>query len=54
MRLARSEDLKRHRDLMKDTVIWNTEKGLKLTGLDVSRADAKGPSREHRVVYATG
>jgi amidase len=41
MAQARSEDLKRHRELMKDTVIWNVEKGLKLTGLDVSRAQAR-------------
>lgn len=26
---------------MKDTVVWNVEKGLKLTGLDVSRAEMK-------------
>ena len=41
MAQSRAEDLKHHRDLLKDTVIWNTEKGLALTGLDVSRAEAK-------------
>jgi amidase len=41
MAQARNEDLKHHRDLMKDTVIWNVEKGLKLTGLDVSHAEMK-------------
>lgn len=41
MAQARYEDLKHHRALMKDTVIWNIEKGLKLTGLDVSRAEVK-------------
>src|SRR5262249_1131650 len=34
------EELRQHRDQMKDTVIWNTEQGLKLTGVDVSRAEA--------------
>jgi len=36
----RSGDLARHRDLMKETVVWNIEQGLKLSGLDVSRAEA--------------
>ncbi len=47
---SRSEDLKRHRDQMKDTVIWNTEKGLKLSGLDVSRAEFKRTQLYHRVL----
>ena len=38
---TRGEDLKRHRDLVKDTVVWNIEQGLKLTSLDVERAEAK-------------
>jgi amidase len=38
---TRGEDLKRHRDLVKDTVVWNIEQGLKLSGLDVERAEAK-------------
>jgi len=46
---SRSEDLKKYRDLMKDTVIWNTEQGLKLTGLDVSHAEAKRTMLFHRV-----
>ena len=33
-----AEELEKYRDLMKDTVIWNTEQGLKLSALDVSRA----------------
>ena len=32
--------LAEHRHQMKDTVIWNTEQGLKLTALDVARAEA--------------
>ncbi len=46
---SRNEDLKHHRDLMKDTVIWNVEKGLKLTGLDVSRAELKRTQLYSRV-----
>ena len=45
----RGEDLRRHRDLMKDTVIWNIEQGLALTGLDVSRAEAKRAALTERV-----
>lgn len=36
---SRAEDLKRHRNLIKDTVIWNVEKGLKLSGADIARAE---------------
>ncbi len=49
MAQARSEDLKQHRALMKDTVIWNIEQGLKLTGLDVSHAEMKRTQLYHRV-----
>ena len=35
-----AEELKQHRALMKDSVIWNTEQGLKLSALDVARAQA--------------
>jgi amidase len=45
----RAGDLRRHRDLIKDTVIWNTEQGLKLTGADVSRAEVKRAALHHRV-----
>jgi amidase len=38
---SRGEDLKQYRALMKDTLIWNIERGLKLSGLDVSRAEMK-------------
>jgi amidase len=33
--------LEEHRDLMKQTVIWNTEAGLKLTALDLASAEEK-------------
>jgi amidase len=45
----RGADFKRHRHLMKETVIWNIEQGLKLTGLDVARAEAKRSLLFHRV-----
>lgn len=38
---TRGEDLKRHRDLIKDTVVWNIELGLKLSSADVPRAESK-------------
>jgi amidase len=47
--LAHGEELKRHRDLMKDTVIWNTEQGLKLDGLTVSRAEEQRTLLYHRM-----
>jgi amidase len=36
--MGMAETLAQHRDQLKDTVIWNTEAGLKLTGSDVARA----------------
>ena len=45
----RGQDLRQHRDLMKDTVIWNTEQGLRLTGADVSRAEVKRAALHRRV-----
>jgi amidase len=42
-------ELKEHRELMKDTVIWNIEQGLKLSGLDVSRAQANRAELFQRV-----
>ncbi|HSE35954.1 MAG TPA: amidase [Blastocatellia bacterium] len=38
---TRGEDLRQHRDLIKDTVVWNIEQGLKLSTVDVQRAEAK-------------
>src|SRR4030095_14015417 len=45
----RREDLNRHRDLIKETVVWNIEQGLKLTRIDVDRAEAKRSRLAHRV-----
>jgi amidase len=38
--LGHGEELTQHRELMKDTVIWNTEQGLALDGPTVGRAEA--------------
>ena len=46
---TRGEDLKRHRDLIKDTVVWNIEQGLKLSSLDVERAEANRTKLVQRV-----
>jgi amidase len=39
--LAYGDLLKTQRHLMKDTVIWNTEEGMKLTGPQIARAEIK-------------
>jgi amidase len=36
--LSMAETLEQHRDQLKDTIIWNVEAGLRLTGPDVARA----------------
>jgi len=46
---TKGDDFKLHRSLMKDTVVWNIEQGLKLSGADVSRAEAKRTQLYHRV-----
>jgi amidase len=43
------ELLKTHRDQMKDTVIWNTEAGEKLTGPEIGRAEIKRTALYHRM-----
>ncbi len=40
---------RQHRDAMKETVIWNIERGLALTALDVGRAEAARTQLYHRV-----
>jgi amidase len=42
-------DLERHRALLKDTVIWNVERGLALTADDVVRATEEKAALERRV-----
>ena len=46
---GREADYRAHRDRMKDTVIWNIERGLPLTGLDVARAIARRSALYQRV-----
>jgi amidase len=41
--------LEQHRERMKDTVIWNIEEGLKLTGPQIGRAEQKHAALYHRV-----
>ena len=47
--LAYSELLKNHRDLMKDSVVWNIEQGQKLSGPRIGRAEVKRTELYHRV-----
>ncbi len=42
--------LSEHRDLMKQTVVWNTEQGLKLSALDMARAEEKRTRLYERAV----
>ena len=48
--MAHEEHLRRHRDRMKDTVVWNVEKGLALSGMEVARAETKRAALLDRVV----
>jgi amidase len=41
--------LKEHRDKLKDTVIWNTEEGLKRTAGDINQAEALRTALYHRM-----
>jgi amidase len=43
------ELLEEHRDLMKDTVVWNIEQGARLSGPEVGRAERKRTELYHRV-----
>jgi amidase len=43
------ELLETQRHLMKDTVIWNTEKGQQLTGPELGRAEVKRTALYHRM-----
>ena len=45
-----AEDLKNHRDKMKETVIWNIEKGLPLTGLEIAAAQQKRGAHFYEMV----
>lgn len=41
--------LENHRDLIKDTIIWDIEKGLHLTGLEVGKAEIVRTNLYHRI-----
>jgi len=47
--IEREEELRLHRDLLKKTVVWNTEQGMKLDGFTVARAEANRTALYHRV-----
>jgi amidase len=47
--VGQEKHLKDHRHQLKDTIIWNTEEGLKLSALDVGHAEAKRTELYHRV-----
>jgi amidase len=47
--LAYGELLEKHRNKIKDTVVWNIEEGMKLTGPQIGRAERKRTELYHRV-----
>jgi amidase len=47
--LAFGELLKSNRHLLKDTVVWNIEEGMRLTGPQIGRAERKRTELYHRV-----
>jgi len=47
--LAYAELLQTHRAQMKDTVIWNTEEGMKLSGAQIGRAERQRTVLYHRL-----
>ncbi|MFN0119306.1 MAG: amidase [Blastocatellia bacterium] len=46
---TRADDYRKHKDKLKDTVIWNIEQGQKLSGADIARAEAKRTELFQRV-----
>lgn len=49
MELALSEILPAHQDQLKDTVIWNIEEGMKLSGPQIGQAERRRTELYHRV-----
>jgi amidase len=47
--LSFSELLHTHRNMIKDTVIWNAEAGMRLSGPDIARAERKHTALYHRM-----
>jgi amidase len=46
--VSHEKHLKNHRDKLKDTIIWNTEEGLKLSAKDISKAEVARTNLYHR------
>ena len=49
MEVNYGEHVRTRRDLVKDTVIWNVEAGMQLTGPQIGRAERKQTELYHRV-----
>jgi amidase len=47
--LGYTDLIRQHRDKIKETVVWNAEEGLKTTGPQLARAEAKRTELYHRV-----
>jgi amidase len=47
--MSHAAHIRDHRDLVKDTVIWNAEQGMKLSAQDVGNADVERTNLYHRV-----
>ncbi len=47
--LNKGADAKRHRELVKDTILWEVDRGEKLTAMEVGQAETKGTELYHRV-----
>ncbi len=47
--LARAEIVKLHRELVKDTILWEVDRGLKLTAVEVGQAEMKRTEIYQRV-----
>jgi amidase len=46
---TRGDLLRNHRDKLKDTVIWNIEAGMNLTGIEIGQAEVKKTEIYHRM-----
>ncbi|MDP7500135.1 MAG: amidase [SAR324 cluster bacterium] len=47
--IMHQEHLEKHRELVKETIIWNTESGQKLSGPDIGRAEKLRAALYHRL-----
>ena len=45
-----SENIKKHRDLYKETILWNVEAGMKLKGEDIHKAEGERTTLFRRVM----